>query len=362
MNINVLGPDVNESQLYFSVNKEGAIRFGLAAVKGVGEACAHELIENRTAKGNYTSIFDMTCRVNLRSVNKKSLESLALAGAFDSYTETHRAQYVHSAEDDQPNGIELAIKYGTQMQGNQSAAQTSLFGSASNVQLTEPQLPKCEEWSKLELLHFEKEMLGIYISGHPLDSYKLYIDQFCNYNLADLNENREALIGKEIKVAGIITKKQDKVTKEGKPMGFFTIEDYRDQFEIVQFSEDYAKFKGFFEIGSMLMITGKCERSFYKPDEIRFSLTKVIFLADVKEKLLKHVTIKIPVENVNSKLIQELQEHLEQTDKGVNLKINLIDESNKIGIRLTPKKMKVEFNNELIKKLDSMGLEYEVNQ
>jgi DNA polymerase-3 subunit alpha len=362
MNISVLGPDVNESRLNFSVNREGAIRFGLAAVKGVGEACAEELMHNRTAKGNFASIFDLTCRVNLRSVNKKSLESLALAGAFDSYNKTHRAQYVNKSEDDQPNGIELAIKFGTQMQGYQSAAQTSLFGSASSVQLTEPQLPKCPEWSKLELLHFEKEMLGIYISGHPLDSYKLYIDKFCNFNLGDLNESKELLLGKEIRIAGIITKKQDKVTKEGKSMGIFTIEDYRDQFDIVQFSEDYAKFKGFFETGSMLLITGKCERSFYKPEDIRFCLTKVIFLADIKEKLLKNVTIKIPVEYVNDKLIQELQQHLKQTDKGVNLKINLVDDTNKIGIRLTPRKMKLEFNNELVKKLDALGLEFEVNQ
>src|SRR5690606_11582189 len=183
MKLKVLGPDVNESYYKFSVNKDNAVRFGMGAIKGVGQGAVHTIVENRKKEGPYKSIFDLAKRIDLRAANKKAFENLALAGGFDCFTKTHRAQYFHD-DGDGITFLEKAIRYGNKHQENENSAQVSLFGDASNVQIAEPQVPPCEEWGTMEKLAQEKEVVGIYISGHPLDYFKAEIRTFRNASLA----------------------------------------------------------------------------------------------------------------------------------------------------------------------------------
>ena len=228
----VLGPDVNESSLKFSVNAEGAIRFGLGAIKGVGESAVEAIINQREENGFFNSIFDLTKRIDLRSANKRTLEALALSGGFDSFENSHRSMYFY--DENGNTFLEKAIKFGAKFQESVNSAQVSLFGESSEVSMPEPPLPICEKWGTLQKLKQEKEVVGIFISGHPLDDFKLELDNFCNSNIGVL-ENFDAVKGRELSFAGIVTDSTERITKTGKPFGKITIEDYSNAFEFVLF-------------------------------------------------------------------------------------------------------------------------------
>src|SRR5690554_4137381 len=223
MGLEVLGPDVNESYYKFAVNKDNAVRFGMGAIKGVGRSAVETIVEHRKKDGPYRSVFDLAKRVDLRAANKKAFENLALAGGFDSFTDTHRAQYFHQ-EGDGITFLEKAIKYGSKYQENENSAQTSLFGDSSEVQIPEPQVPPCPEWGTMEKLHREKEVVGIYISGHPLDDFKKEISAFCNSSVLAFS-NLTDCVNRELTVAGVITDVQHRISKNGKGWGLFTLED-----------------------------------------------------------------------------------------------------------------------------------------
>jgi DNA polymerase-3 subunit alpha len=362
MNLTVLPPDINESKLQFAVNKQGAIRFGLAAVKGVGEAAAEEIIRESTENGAYETLFDLTCRVNLRTVNKKSLEALATAGGFDNFPETHRAQYVEKMADDAQNGVELAIRYGTQFQTNQSAAQTSLFGAQSDVQLTAPQLPKIEAWTKLALLNKEKEMLGIFVSGHPLDGYKVYIDNFCTVSLQTLKNSSKDYMDKEVKFAGIVNQCQDRTTKGGKPFGIYSVEDYEGAYEMALFGDDYAKFRGYLTIGSMLYIQGKMEKDYRDPEAAKLRIMTISYMQDMEAKFLKYITISLPLNELNEPMVDKLKSKLTSPEKGgapVNFKLYDLDE--KTVVHLKARNFKTSLDEHFLKSMKELGLKYSIN-
>ena len=241
--IEVLSPDLNESFYKFAVNKEGAIRFGMGAVKGVGANAVAAIVAERKENGNYTSIFDMTKRVDLRTVNKKSFDGLILAGAFDSFTDTIRSQYFELDERGQ-TFIEKAIRFGNKYQENKNSAQISMFGEASDVQFDEPIIPDCEPWGIMEKLSKEKEVIGMYISGHPLDDYKVEMKYFCNAPVSAFSNNEE-ILNKDLTIGGIVTDVQHRISKNGKGWAAFTIEDYSESHEFRMFGEDYLKFKHF---------------------------------------------------------------------------------------------------------------------
>src|SRR5690606_9935078 len=220
---NVLGPDVNESFYKFSVNKDYAVRFGMGAVKGVGHGAVMTIVESRK-DGPFKSIFDFAKRIDLRAANKKAIENLALAGGFDCFTNTHRAQYVK----DEGDGIiflEKAIRYGNKHQENENSSQVSLFGDLSEVQIAEPSIPPCEEWGTMEKLAKEREVVGIYISGHPLDDFKIEMKTFCNATLAMFND-LQPYVNRELTFGGVVTDVQHRVSKQGKGWAMFTVEDY----------------------------------------------------------------------------------------------------------------------------------------
>jgi DNA polymerase-3 subunit alpha len=356
MGIPVLGPDINESQEKFSPNKKGEIRFGLMGIKGVGEAAVAEIIEERERNGPYANIFDLTTRVNLRTVNKRNFEVLALAGAFDCFEGIHRAQYFFPETGDEPNLIEKAIKYANALQANQQANQQSLFGGGSTVQLATPTIQPCEPWSLMEKLRREKEVIGIYLSGHPLDDYKF---EFEHFNITPLVEV-SGIKGKDINIAGIVTEVYEKLSKNNKPYANFTIEDYTDSYRITMWSEDYLKFKHLIAQGHMLYIKGSMRLRFNSTDQYELKVTQINLLAEVREKMLQRVTLTVKTEQIDKPFIQQFTRLLEASKGNVGIKINLQDEQQKIGVSTSSAKYRVAFTNEFIHSLKQLDVGYRI--
>src|SRR5690606_22668110 len=283
MGLQVLGPDVNESFYKFTVNENYAVRFGIGAVKGVGMGAVQTIVDNRK-DGKYKSIFDLAKRVDLRAANKKAFENLALAGGFDSFKETHRAQYFHD-EGDGVTFLEKAMRYGAKYQENENSSQVSLFGEASDVQIPEPLVPPCEEWSTMEKLAKEKEVVGIYISGHPLDDYKFEMRYFCHSKLEGL-KNLEQHVGKNLSFGGIVTNVQHRTAKNGKGWATFVVEGYDESFEFRIFDEEYLKFRHFllqnqFAYFKITVKEGWVNRETGKKTDPRIQFVDVKMLADV---------------------------------------------------------------------------------
>ncbi len=364
MGLEVLGPDVNESYYKFAVNKDNAVRFGMGAIKGVGRSAVETIVENRKKDGPYKSIFDLAKRVDLRAANKKAFENLALAGGFDSFTETHRAQYFHD-DGDGITFLEKAVKYGSKYQENENSSQVSLFGDASEVQIPEPIVPPCEEWGTMEKLRREKEVVGIYISGHPLDDFKKEINAFCNAQISAFS-NLEEFVNRELSVAGVITDVQHRVSKNGKGWGLFTMEDYNDTYEFRIFGEEYLKFRHFLMINSFVYIKafvreGWVNRDTGKKGEPRIQFNDFKQLQDVMDAFAKKLTIKLDIDRLQEKRIQALKDTLRsyKGDHGLNFEIYELQEE--IKLKLSSRKQKVKINSELLSELEAQEIHYKLN-
>lgn len=359
--IPVLGPDINESSFKFTVNKDGAIRFGLGAIKGVGEAAVNAIVEERKKGGNYTNLFDLVKRVNLKSVNKKTLEGLAFAGAFDSFTDNNRKEYFHINENETMTGIEKAIKFGSSFQDGQSSKSMSLFGDVIDTALEEPKLPKTDNWTKLEILKYEKEIIGIYISGHPLDEYKLELKNFCNLTIEELSD-LEVHKNKEFSIAGIITDSAHKTTKTNKPFGSFTIEDYTQSINITMFSEDYLKYKHFFLKDTFLYVKGKVQQRYNDPNQWELKVTSIQLLAEVREKMVKSFTFKIDITQLSNETTKKLATLAKKHPGSAAIKVLVTDSSEKMFIELPSLKVKVNPNNNFINELvEITNSDYKIN-
>lgn len=313
MGLVVLSPDVNESFYKFTVNDQGAIRFGMGAIKGVGAGAVETIVQNRLKDGKYKSIFDVAKRVDLRAANKKAFENLALAGGFDCFTDTHRAQYFHH-EGDGITFLEKAIRYGSKFQENENSAQVSLFGDAAEVQIPEPTVPPCEEWSTMEKLAQEKEVVGIYISGHPLDDFRFEMRYFCNGSL-DIFKNLEQHINKTVTLGGIITSVEHKVSKNGKGFAFFTLEGYEESQEFRIFGEEYLKFRHYlipnnFTYIKLMIREGFENRETGKRGEPRIQYQVIQYLQDVLPQFAKKLTIQMNILELQHHFILELKEIL----------------------------------------------------
>src|SRR5690606_37633665 len=244
------------SQYRFTVNNQGAIRFGLGAIKGVGEGAVENIVDERKANGNFKNIFDLTSRVESKQMNKRTIESLALAGAFDSFPNMHRAQYF--AEENASTLIEKAIRYGNMIQEQKNSAQTSLFGDAANVNISLPRIPECEEWGLMEKLNKEKEVVGMYLSEHPLDSFKLTIEHCCNADIS-MVKDIENMKGAELKFAGMVTDFSHNTSKNGNAYGTITIEDKTDSQRFFLFGDDYKNLRTYFNKGDFVFVKGKVQ-------------------------------------------------------------------------------------------------------
>ncbi len=355
MGIEILGPSANESERKFSVNKEGAIRFGLAAIKGVGGTAAEEIIRERKENGVYSSIFDICKRANQRVVNKKSLENLAIAGAFDDYG-VNRSSYVTDLG--QGKGIDLAVRFGNQVQSDELSNQASLFGEAGSLEVTEPELPTVEEWSLMERLQREKELVGIYISGHPLNNFKFEIEYFTSHSLQKLEEENLKLEGQEVKLAGLITTVRDAVSKNGRPFCIFTLEDFSGTREFALFGEQYTQFKPWIELNAQVFIVAKGEKSWRDPDKVDVRLQQMTFLQDTVESQLKKVTIDIEAAEMNEDLMLSLFDLVDERGK-VSLAFRI--KNNGKTIRAQSQRYKLQMDDATKKKMNDLGLPFRFN-
>lgn len=384
MGIEVLGPDVNESFYKFTVNDQNAIRFGMGAVKGVGAGAVDTIVSNRD-KGKYKSIFDLAKRIDLRAANKKALESLAYAGGFDSFIGTHRAQYFYK-DTDGLTGLEKAVRYAAKVKENEISAQTSLFGGGgSSFDLPEPKLPLCPEWGLIEKLKYEKTVIGIYLTSHPLDNFELELRNFCTHpvkvltlldKIKDIESNEKArllhtpeetpevssldglesdsdlneegmsgvsdsaldearqieeikkefysLTNKDLLIGGTIISCNHRVTKNGDPFGVFVIEDYTDSYEIALFRDDYLKNKDYLVEGLFVMLRAQFKERFRNTGSYNIVINKIELLADLREKLSKQITLNIPIQSANEEaleLMKRLIEENKQLDKPQNCKL-----------------------------------------
>jgi DNA polymerase-3 subunit alpha len=344
----------------FTVNKDGNIRFGLGAIKGVGESAVIHLIEEREKTGLYSNIYDLVERVNLNSLNKKNLEAMAVAGAFDCFRDIIRAQYF-ALDTRGSSFIESLIRYGNNAKTIKQSSKQTLFGDAGGFDLIRPEPTVCPDWPKLEKLNREKEVIGIYLSSHPLDDFKLEITNFATATLADLQNLRDYL-DREVTVAGMVTDTKNGIGKNGKPYGSFTLQDYSDSFRLMLFDKDYIDNSKFFTIGYYLLVKGRVQKKKYREDEIEFSIRKIHLLSSVKDELIKTVTIKINPENINAEMISELKELIRDNKGETELRFLFLDPDDKISLPMFSRTLRVRLNNEFISFLDDHpGIEYKVN-
>jgi len=360
MGMEVLGPDVNESNVKFTVNKDGNIRFGLGGIKGVGESAVLQMILEREENGIYKSIYDLVERVNLNSLNKKNLEAMAVAGAFDCFSNISRAQYF-SIDGKGISFIENLIRYGNNAKAVKNSSQQSLFGGYGGFDIIKPEATPCPDWPKLEKLNREKEVIGIYLSSHPLDDFKLEISTFATATLADL-QNLSEFLDKDVVVAGMVIDTKNGVGKNGKPYGSFTLQDYSDSFRFMMFDKEYLEFSKFFTVGYYLLVKGRVQKRRYKDDELELHIKTINLLSSVKDELIKSVTLKINPENISKELISELMELVKGNKGETELKFIFYDAEDKVSLSMFSRTLRVRLNNELISFLDDYpGLEYKVN-
>jgi DNA polymerase-3 subunit alpha len=360
MGMEVLGPDVNESNVKFTVNRDGNIRFGLGAIKGVGESAVLQLIEEREKNGLYIDVYDLVERVNLNSLNKKNLEAMAVAGAFDCFNIISRAQYF-ALDTRGTSFIESLIRYGNNAKTIKLSSGQTLFGESGGFDLIKPEPTVCPDWPKLEKLNREKEVIGIYLSSHPLDDFRLEISTFTTATLADLQNLRDYL-DREVVVAGMITETKNGIGKNGKPYGSFTLQDYTDSFRFIMFDKDYIDNSKFFILGYYLLIKGRVQKRKFREDELEFSIRKINLLSSVKDELVKTVTLIINPEFICHEMISELRELIRENKGETELKFMLLDPEDKISLPLFSRTLRVRLNNEFISYIDDRpGIDYKVN-
>ncbi len=356
MGISVFGPDVNESLHKFSVDKARNVRFGLAAVSGVGEAAAENIIQTRISGGPYKSIYDFMERVNLHSVNKKCMEELCRAGAFDSIAGFERSKFF--AQDAKGvTYLEQLLRYGNRVQFEKNNAQQSLFGGMESGSVQHPEIPTDVPWSKLETLKQEREVIGIYLSAHPLNSYDYLIKRYCNMEIgafADL----KTIEGMEFTIAGMVTKVQNLMTKTtGKPYGRFTIEDYSDSYEFVLYSKDYEQYRPYLYEDYFLAIKGRVQKHPYRDGELEVKITSIATLDEVA-KTFKDIYITLLIDEISDSTITVLEDAFEKFKGDVPVKFRIFDTKNDIFLPMISRSTKIKLTNELFSLLDSYNINY----
>ena len=363
MGIATLGPDVNESYQKFGVNKKGEIRFGLAAIKGLGDGVAQAIIEEREANGPYKDIFDFVQRINFSQVNRRAFEALALSGGFDSFGIRREDFFALNAKGE--SFVEIVMRYGQLYQTEQQQAQASLFGDFGALEIQTPTLPKSEErWSDIERLNKERELVGIYLSAHPLDEYKIVLDNLCNTRCDELADVGNLAGREDVTIGGIVTAVRTGFTKTGKPFGIVTLEDFVGSGELPLFGETWGDKSGFFTVGASVYITGKVRPRFsYNPDGPKdLGITGVEFLQTIKERAIDRITISLTSELLNDQVVTELGELIAANPGKTNLFFQLHDLSGKNHVLLKSTSTLVDVKSELIQYIEqSPALDYKIN-
>lgn len=357
MGIEVLGPDINESGFTFSVNNAGAIRFGLGAIKGMGSGPVEAILEERK-NGAFSSIFELTTRINLRLCNKRAFESLAYAGGFDSFTGVHRAQYF-AADANGRTFLEAAIRYGASVQEQQQSAQHSMFGEATGTTMPAPSVPKADEWPAIYKLNREKEVVGIFISGHPLDDYKVEITSFCTGTVAMLNDP-SAFLGRDLLIAAVITGAEHRITKRGDAFGSLVIEDYQDAFKLNLFNESYLKFKHFMEPGTFVAIKGRIEVPRFRQYP-EFVVHHIELLQELRDKRAKMLKLRFSAKQLDQLVIDQLHELFEANPGACQLHFTVYDPLDGVEVSLPSRSVKVQPSSQLFKELAKLDIQFKLN-
>jgi DNA polymerase-3 subunit alpha len=359
MGIKVLGPDVNESELNFTVNKSGNIRFGLGGIKGVGSSAVDAIVKEREANGPFKGIFDFVERVNLTACNKKNLEALCLSGAFDNFTEADREQYfAENAKNE--IFIETLIRYGNKFQQDKNSAQNSLFGGADSVVIAKPEIPKVELWSNIERLNKERELVGIYLSSHPLDDYYVILKYGCNLGMSDFENAKSTHVNKKITVGGIVTNLREGYTKSNKPFAVVRLEDFSGSGEIALFGDDYVNYSRYCRPNMYLYIKGIFAPRKYNESVVDFRIESIQQLADVKNKGVSSVTVSIPLLKLDDDLIADLSSLVKNSSGTTSLYFKIEDIEKQISIMLTTDNQKFLLNKNVIKYLEEKEIEFTI--
>lgn len=364
MGIPTLGPDVNESYVEFGVNKKGEIRFGLSAIKGMGSAAAEAIVKERQANGPYKDIYDFVERVNLRDVNRKALESLALSGGFDCFS-LIREQYF-AANNKGDVFLDILIRFGQQYQMDKSSAANSLFGEMqADIAIVVPPVPQAEAWSSIEKLYKEKELVGIYLSAHPLDDYSLILNKMCNTTCAEVGDRdlREQLASREdITFGGIVTKVTQRFSKRGEPFGVVTIEDFNGPGELALFGEEWGRWNGRLTEGCSVFVTAKCTKKYQNSQYYSLTISNIEYLQTVKDNRIERFTISINSDVINDVTVDDILSMITDTEGRTKLYINLHDEQSGANILLFARSQGIEVKKNLVDYItETQGMSYTVN-
>ena len=361
MGVPTLGPDVNESRQKFSANKKGEIRFGISAIKGVGGTAADAIIEEREKNGPYKDVFDFIQRVNLGAVNRKCVESLVLSGAFDAFGAMRREDFFAK----NPKGeafIDTLVRYGQTYQLEQSQMRNSLFGGDNEVEIATPPVIKGERWSDIERLNRERDLVGIYLSAHPLDEYKIVLDNLCNTHCAELADVQSLASREAVVMGGIVTGIKSKFTKTGKPCGFVTIEDFDGSGELAMFGEEWGRWSGMFKEGCAVYITAKCQQRFRDSKFYDLRIQNIEYLQTIKDKAIDRITISMLADEIDDRVVEELNEILRDSPGSTKLFISLHDAKGKNHVLLRSNNRTVDVKQGLIAFIEQTpALDYKIN-
>ena len=358
--ISVLGPDVNESNLKFSVNRHGDIRFGLGAIKGVGEAAVQSILTERKKNGLFKDIFDFVQRVNLSACNRKNIENLALAGGFDSFPGIKREDFFAKNAKDE-SFSDVLVKYGNKYQADMNAAANSLFGGEHAVEIATPEIISAPEWGNLERLNKERDLVGIYLSAHPLDEYIPILEKMCNAKMADLVDltplqNHDLILG------GIVTAVKEGMTKKGSPYGRVKMEDFSGAAEFVFFGDDWVGKKNYFTEGMFLYLIGKCQPRKWQPDEWEVKINGVKLLSDVKDDDIQKITVSVPLSFITNEFVLEFNELIRNNPGKVDLSFVICDDDGQNRVSMQSRTMKVSLKKDIVIYIKNRPqLDYKIN-
>ena len=360
MGIRVLGPDVNESSMKFSVNYHGDIRFGLGAIKGVGESAVQSILVEREKNGVFKNIFDFVQRVNLSACNRKNIENLALAGGFDSFSGIKREDFfVKNAKDE--TFVEILVRYGNRYQVDKAAAVNSLFGGEQAVEIATPEIVHAPAWSDLERLNKERELVGIYLSAHPLDEYAVILENVCNARMSQLAD-LTPLQNHDLTLGGVVTGVREGYTRTGKPYGVAKLEDYSGTADFAFFGNDWVDKKNFFSEGMFLFMKGKCQPKQWKPDEWEVKINTIELLPEVKDRLIEKITVTMPLSVINDEMIMELGSMVKDNPGNTELFFLIRDEDGQMYVNLMSRTLKISVHKDLVNYLKNQPLlDYKIN-
>lgn len=360
MGIACMGPDVNESRQKFSANKKGEVRFGLGAIKGMGDAAAQAIIDEREKNGQYKDIFDFVQRVNLSAVNSKALESLVLSGAFDGFKIKRESFFARN-----PDGrtfLETLMRYGQVYQQEKNESRQSLFGAMEEVEIATPAIPQAESWSAIEKLNRERDLVGIYLSAHPLDEFEFILKNLCNTQCQELNDRIELSKKQEVVLGGIVTAVRSKYTKTGKPCGFVTIEDFDGSGELALFGEEWGKWRGMLIEGCTVMVKAQFVQRFRNSDMMEMRITDIQYLQTVKDTQIEKITISLEADKLDDTTVSDLITIIKDAPGTTQLFFQVRETSNSKPFVLRSRKEKIDISKELISFIKGCeALDYKIN-